>query len=49
MTTLRYLGKFLDDPLDVPAVVLDDVRFLALAGLAVAAVGVGVDRQPATL
>ena len=25
LTTLRYLGKFLDDPLDVPAVVLDDV------------------------
>jgi hypothetical protein len=25
LTTLRYLGKFLDDPLDVPVVVLDDV------------------------
>ncbi len=25
LTTLRYLGKFLDDPLDVPAMVLDDV------------------------
>ena len=25
LTTLRYLGKFLDDPLDVPAVVMDDV------------------------